>query len=59
MRPAERSSRVTTRLAVLHADLDRAVWDAYGWEDADPATEAEDVILSRFLVLNRQRAGAA
>ncbi len=34
----------------------RAVWDAYGWDDADPATVAEDVILGRLLALNGERA---
>jgi hypothetical protein len=38
-----------TWLAMLHADLDRAVWAAYGWEDADPATAADEVILARLL----------
>jgi hypothetical protein len=32
--------------------LDRAVWDAYAWDDADPAAVAEDAILSRLLALN-------
>jgi hypothetical protein len=45
-------------LEMLHADLDRAVWDAYGWDDADPATVAEDAILGRLLALNRERADA-
>jgi hypothetical protein len=44
-------------LAMLHADLDRAVWDAYGWDDPDPATVAEDAILARLLALNRDRTG--
>jgi type II restriction/modification system DNA methylase subunit YeeA len=46
-----------TWLAMLHADLDRAVWNAYGWEDADPAMVEEDVILGRLLGLNGERAG--
>ena len=41
-----------------HAALDRAVWDAYGWDDPDPASVDEDIILSRLLVLNLERAGA-
>jgi hypothetical protein len=47
-------------LAMLHADLDRAVWAAYGWEDADPAAVSENAILARLLGLNSRRAvGAA
>jgi hypothetical protein len=45
-------------LANLHAALDRAVWDAYGWDDPDPATVPEDEILARLLALNEDRAGA-
>jgi hypothetical protein len=45
-----------TWLAMLHADLDRAVWDAYGWDDAEPAAVAEDAILGRLLALNQDRA---
>ena len=45
-------------LAHLHAALDRAVWAAYGWEDADPAAVAEDAILGRLLELNQERSGA-
>ncbi len=44
-------------LAHLHARLDRAVWAAYGWDDPDPATTAEDTILARLLALNLERAG--
>jgi hypothetical protein len=44
-------------LAMLHADLNRAVWAAYEWEDADPAAVAEDVILGRLLALNSDRVG--
>ena len=47
-----------TWLSMLHADLDRAVWDAYGWDDADPHAVSEDVILARLLALNLERAGA-
>ena len=43
-------------LATRHAALDRAVWAAYGWEDADPAAVAEDAILARLLALNLARA---
>lgn len=43
----------------LHAALDRAVWDAYGWDDPDPAAVSEDTILSRLLVLNLERSRAA
>ncbi len=44
-------------LAHAHAALDRAVWAAYGWDDVDPATTADDAILERLLALNRERAG--
>jgi hypothetical protein len=44
-------------LAQLHARLDRAVWSAYGWDDPEPAAVEEDVILSRLLALNLDRAG--
>ncbi len=47
-----------TWLAQLHDRLDRAVWCAYGWDDPEPATVEEDVILSRLLVLNLERAEA-
>jgi len=40
-----------------HAALDRAVWDAYGWDDPDPASVDEDTILARLLALNLERAG--
>ncbi|MCO5227332.1 MAG: hypothetical protein M9934_03460 [Thermomicrobiales bacterium] len=47
-----------TWLRNLHATLDRAVWDAYGWpSDEVPAEVEEDVILSRLLALNLERAG--
>ncbi len=47
-----------TWLQHAHAALDRAVWDAYGWpEDEAPADVKEDVILSRLLALNGERAG--
>ena len=47
-----------TWLQNLHATLDRAVWDAYGWpEDETPAEVEEDVILGRLLALNLERAG--
>jgi hypothetical protein len=36
--------------------LDQAVWDAYGWEDDDPAAVDEDAILARLLALNGERA---
>lgn len=47
-----------TWLQHVHAALDRAVWAAYGWDDPDPATVDEDMILSRLLALNLERAGA-
>ena len=46
-----------TWLANLHAQLDRAVWAAYGWDDEDPETVDEETILTRLLKLNRERAG--
>ena len=47
-----------TWLANAHARLDRAVWDAYGWPAVEvPAEVEEDVILSRLLALNGERAG--
>jgi len=46
-------------LAHSHAALDRAVWAAYGWEDADPTAVAEDAILARLLELNLARAAAS
>lgn len=40
----------------LHARLDRAVWDAYGWpSDEIPSDVPEEVILERLLELNMQR----
>jgi len=46
-----------TWLQNAHAALDRAVWDAYGWPaDEIPADVEEDVILSRLLALNQERA---
>ena len=45
-------------LTHAHARLDRAVWAAYGWDDPDPAATPEDVILSRLLALNLERAAA-
>jgi len=47
-----------TWLQNAHRALDRAVWAAYGWEDSDPATMADDTILSRLLCLNRERVGS-
>ncbi len=38
-----------------HAALDRAVWDAYGWDDPEPASVEEDTILARLLALNLER----
>jgi hypothetical protein len=49
-----------TWLQNAHAALDRAVWDAYGWpEDEVPGEVEEDVILSRLLALNGERAGTS
>ena len=45
-----------TWLRNLHARLDRAVWDAYGWPPHEvPAEVAEEVILERLLTLNLAR----
>lgn len=41
-------------LLSIHDDLDRAVFDAYGW----PATLADTDVLDRLVTLNRQRAEA-
>lgn len=47
-----------TWLRNLHARLDRAVWDAYGWPaDEVPGEVGEEVILERLLVLNATRSG--
>jgi len=48
-----------TWLQHAHAALDRAVWAAYGWEDAVPAEVEEDTILSRLLALNLERSSRA
>ena len=46
-----------TWLQHLHANLDRAVWNAYGWPtDEIPANVEEEVILVRLLALNLERA---
>ncbi|MGH2561331.1 MAG: hypothetical protein ACRDJH_19860 [Thermomicrobiales bacterium] len=45
-----------TWLVNMHAARDRAIWDAYGWDDPDPATAPEEDILSRLLALNLERA---
>jgi hypothetical protein len=44
-----------TWFGMLHADLDRAVWTAYAWDDTDPSATPEDTILSRLLEMNRLR----
>jgi len=45
-----------TWLQNVHAALDRAVWDAYGWPmDEVPADVEDDVILTRLLALNGER----
>lgn len=45
-----------TWLRNLHATLDRAVWNAYGWpSDEFPAEVEEDLVLSRLLALNQGR----
>lgn len=47
-----------TWLAQVHVRLDRAVWDAYGWNDEDPEVVDEEVVLTRLLKLNYERAHA-
>ena len=44
------------RLQERHAELDAAVFAAYGW-DEKPATMPEDVVLARLLELNLAREG--
>ncbi len=39
-------------LANADARFDRAVWATYGWNDPDPATEADATVLARVLVLS-------
>jgi type II restriction/modification system DNA methylase subunit YeeA len=48
-----------TWLSDLHAALDRAVWAAYGWDDPEPATVADDELLARLLALNVERTAHA
>lgn len=47
-----------TWLANAHADLDRAVFAAYGWEE-DPEEMSEQELLERLLGLNARRAEEA
>jgi len=47
-----------TWLQNAHAALDRAVWDAYGWDDPVPGEVEDDTILARLLALNGERAGS-
>nr|MBK7067248.1 hypothetical protein [Deltaproteobacteria bacterium] len=70
----ERSADIAT-LRALHAEMDRAVLDAYGWTDLRPAydyrvqldervrytwdDDTRDEVLARLLEENRQRAGAS
>jgi len=72
--PNERGTEIAT-LRALHAEMDRAVLDAYGWTDLRPAydyrvqldervrytwdDDTRDEVLARLLEENRQRAGAA
>jgi len=37
------------------AQLNRAVWAGYGWDDPDPEAVDEDTILARLLALNLER----
>ncbi len=46
-------------LQQAHVALDRAVWAAYGWDDPNPTTVEEDVLLARLLALNLERAHAS
>jgi hypothetical protein len=43
------------RPAMVHADLDLAVAEAYGW----PADISEDEALARLFALNQKRAGTS
>jgi type II restriction/modification system DNA methylase subunit YeeA len=43
-----------TWLTNLHAALDRAVWAAYGWDDA-PGETSDEQVLERLLALNGER----
>lgn len=43
--------------ANAHAELNRAVWAAYGWDEGPDATE-DDTILSLLLALNLERVSA-
>lgn len=45
-----------TQLQERHAELDAAVFAAYGWDD-NPATMPEDVVLALLLELNLGRDG--
>jgi hypothetical protein len=72
--PNERGAEIAT-LRALHAEMDRAVLDAYGWTDLRPAydyrvqldervrytwdDDTRDEVLARLLEENRQRAGAS
>lgn len=72
--PEERGAAVL-ELRALHAAMDRAVLDAYGWADIAPAydfrvqldervrytwdDDTRDEVLARLLEENRRRAGAA
>ncbi len=70
----ERSPEIAT-LRALHAEMDRAVLDAYGWNDIAPVyafrvqldervrytwdDDTRDEVLARLLEENRKRAGAS
>ena len=48
---------LVSTLKQIHDDLDRAVLEAYGWEDlAQIDGEIEEIILDRLVTLNAQRA---
>jgi hypothetical protein len=51
----KQTSRRARDSLAAHAALDRAVWAACGWDDADPATVDEDTLLSRLRALNQAR----
>jgi type II restriction/modification system DNA methylase subunit YeeA len=50
-------NQLPTWLQHANAELDRAVWAAYGWDDLIPAEVDEAAILSRLLALNLERSG--
>ena len=50
--------REAEQWAQAHAALDREVWAAYGWEDAEPGATPEEATLARLLERNGKRAAS-